>query len=134
MSWMGKTEQNWNGLKFIGFLKTVQPNSLSKLISGLFATSKIMLVGDIFSFLESLLVSFTSNFFAYVKFHSDWGRVTGKIKQNELDYRDTAPLNNYYRNPTPSPKSYNSLGRLIKSSNGGAYSFIFLRKGCSNCV
>ena len=52
-----------------------------------------MLVGDIFSFLESLLVSFTSNFFAYVKFHSDWGRVTGKIKQNELDCRDTAPLN-----------------------------------------
>ena len=38
-------------------------------------------------------MSFTSNFFAYFKFHSDWGRVTGKIKQNELDCRDTAPLN-----------------------------------------
>ena len=28
---MGKTEEHWNGLK-LGFLKTVQPNSLSKLI------------------------------------------------------------------------------------------------------
>ena len=28
---MGKTEEDWNGLKF-GFLKTVQPNSFSKLI------------------------------------------------------------------------------------------------------
>ena len=33
-----------------------------------------------------------SNFFAYFKFHSDWGRVIGKIKQNELDCRDTAPF------------------------------------------
>ena len=28
---MGKTEEDWNELKF-GFLKTVQPNSFSKLI------------------------------------------------------------------------------------------------------
>ena len=28
---MGKTEEDWNGLK-VGFLKTVQPNSFSKLI------------------------------------------------------------------------------------------------------
>ena len=28
---MGKTEEDWNELK-LGFLKTVQPNSLSKLI------------------------------------------------------------------------------------------------------
>ena len=34
-------------------------------------------------------MSFTSNFFAYFKFRSDWGRVTGKIKQNDLDFRDT---------------------------------------------
>ena len=27
---MGKTEEDWNGLK-LGFLKTVQPNSFSKL-------------------------------------------------------------------------------------------------------
>ena len=31
MSRMGKTEEEWNGLKF-GFLKTVQLNSFSKLI------------------------------------------------------------------------------------------------------
>ena len=41
----------------------------------------------------SLILSFTCNFFAYFKFHSDWGRVIGKIKRNELDCRDTAPLN-----------------------------------------
>ena len=29
---MGKTEEDWNGLK-LGFLKTVQPNSFSKFIS-----------------------------------------------------------------------------------------------------
>ena len=28
---MGKTEEDWNGLK-LGFLKTVQPNSFSNLI------------------------------------------------------------------------------------------------------
>ena len=28
---MGKTEEDWNGLK-LGFLKTVEPNSFSKLI------------------------------------------------------------------------------------------------------
>ena len=31
MPWMDKTEEDWNGLK-LGFLKTVQPNSFSKLI------------------------------------------------------------------------------------------------------
>ena len=49
--------------------------------------------GDIFVCLESLILSFTSyNSFAYFKFHSDWGRVIGKIKQNEVDCRDTALL------------------------------------------
>ena len=38
------------------------------------------------------MFSFKCNFFAYFKFHTDWGRVIGKIKQDELDYRDTAPL------------------------------------------
>ena len=28
---MGKTEEDWNGMK-LGFLKTVQPNSFSKLV------------------------------------------------------------------------------------------------------
>ena len=31
MSRMGKTKEDWNGLK-LGFLKTVQPNGFSKLI------------------------------------------------------------------------------------------------------
>ena len=30
MPWMGKTEEDGNGLK-LGFLKTIQPNSFSKL-------------------------------------------------------------------------------------------------------
>ena len=42
--------------------------------------------------LGSLILPFTFNFFAYFKFHSDWGRVIGKIKQQDLDCHDTAPL------------------------------------------
>ena len=41
-------------------------------------------------------MSFTCNFFAYFKFHGDWGRVIGKIKQNELDCRYAAPLTEAY--------------------------------------
>ena len=44
------------------------------------------------SCLESLILSFLCNFLAYFKFHSDWRRVIGKIKQNELDCRATAPF------------------------------------------
>ena len=89
---MGKTEEDWNRLK-LGFLKTVQPNSFSKLISTVCNFKNN--AQETFVCLESLLVSFTSNFFAYFKFHSDWGRITGKIKQNELDCRDAAPLKGY---------------------------------------
>ena len=35
MPGMGKTEEDWNGLK-LGFLKTVQPNSFSKCISAVY--------------------------------------------------------------------------------------------------
>ena len=42
--------------------------------------------------LESLILSFTCNFFVYIKFHSDYGRAIGKIKQSELDCHDTALL------------------------------------------
>ena len=87
---MGKTEEDWNGLK-LRFLKTVQPNSFSKLISAV-CNFKNNAQETYFVCLECLLVSLTSNFVAYFKFHSDWGRVTGKIKRNELDCRDTAPL------------------------------------------
>ena len=76
---MGKTEEDWNGLK-LGFLKTVQPNSFSKLIPAAC------------NFKNNAQETFACNLFAYFKFQGDWGRVIGKIKQNELDCRDTAPL------------------------------------------
>ena len=83
---MGKTEEDWNGLK-LGFLKTVQPNSFM-----LLASSKMMLSRHI-CLSRSLILSFTCNFFAYVNFLSGWGRVKfGKINQNELDCHDTTPL------------------------------------------
>ena len=90
MPQVGKTEEDWNGLK-LGFLNTVQPNSFSKLVPAA-CSFKNNAQEDIFGCLGSLILSFTCNFFAYFKFHSDWGRVIGKIKQNELDCRDTAPL------------------------------------------
>ena len=86
---MGKTEKDWNGFK-LGFLKTVQPDSFSKLIRA--ACNFRNNSQETFVRLGPLILSFTCNFFAYFKFHSDWGRVTSKIKQNELDCRDTAPL------------------------------------------
>ena len=88
---MGKTAEDWNGLK-LGFLKTVQPNSFSKLIPATCNFKNNAQETFIFVCLGSLILSFTCNFFAYFKFHSDLGRVIGKIKQNELDCRDTAPL------------------------------------------
>ena len=106
---MGKTEEDWNGLK-LGFLKTVQPNSFQSWFL-LLATSKIMLRRHIVCH-GSLILSFTCNSFAYFKFHSDWGRVIGKIK---LNCRDIAPLtdicfirtSHYYRQ---------SLGKALKFS------------------
>ena len=74
MPQMGKTEEDWNGLK-LGFLKTVQPNSFSKLISAVCNFKN--------NAQETYL--FVSNLWL-------WGRVIGKIRQNELDCRDTAPL------------------------------------------
>ena len=59
---MGKTEEDWNGLK-LGFLKTVQPNSFSKLISAVCNFKNN--AQETFICLESFLVSFTSYFFAY---------------------------------------------------------------------
>ena len=83
---MGKTEEDWKDLK------TVKPNRFSKLIL-LLATSKNINAQETNFFCHgSLTLLFTCNLFAYFKFHSDWGRVIGKIKQNELDCRDTAPL------------------------------------------
>ena len=87
---MGKTEEDWNGWK-LGFLKTVQPNSFSELISVVCNFKNN--AWETYLFVSNLwFCHLHVNFFAYFKFHSDWGRVTGKIKQNELDCRDTAPL------------------------------------------
>ena len=65
---MGPTEDDSIGLK-LGFLKTVQPNSFSKLISAVCNFKNN--AEETFVCLESLLVSFTSNFIAYFKFHSE---------------------------------------------------------------
>ena len=87
---MGKTEEDWNGWK-LGFLKTVQPNSFSELISVVCNFKNN--AWETYLFVSNLwFCHLHVNFLAYFKFHSDWGRVTGKIKQNELDCRDTAPL------------------------------------------
>ena len=87
---MGKTEEDWNGLK-LGFLKTVQPNSFSELIPAAWnfknnAQETYLFVADLW---------FCHLHVAYFKFHGDWGRLIGKIEQNELDCRDTAPLTIY---------------------------------------
>ena len=66
---MGKTEEDGNGLK-LGFLKTVQPNSFSKFTPAACNFKKNAQETHLFS-LESLILSFTCNFFAYFKFHSD---------------------------------------------------------------
>ena len=51
-----------------------------------------------------ICLSWVSDFLIYMKFlckfHSNWGQVIGKIKQNEPDRRDTAPLNEYFKKQT----------------------------------
>ena len=72
-------------------------------------------------------MSFTSNLFAYFKFHSDWGRVTGKIEQNELDCRDTAPVVSY---AAVFVSFYFHATRRQKKSYLGGY-FLLLHSSCS---
>ena len=82
--------------------KTVQPNSFSKLIPAACnfknnAKETYLFVSDI---------SFTCNCFAYFEFHSDRGRVIGKIKpQNEVDCRDTVCILPLW--PTKTIQKYN---------------------------
>ena len=59
---MGKTDEDWNGWK-LGFLKTVQPNSFSKLIPA--ACNFKNNAQETYLFVGSLILSFTCNFFAY---------------------------------------------------------------------
>ena len=42
---------------------------------------------------KPVILSFTSNIFADVKFHCEQGEVINKTKQNGLDCPDTAPSN-----------------------------------------
>ena len=58
---MGKTEEDWNRLK-LGFLKTVQPKSFSKLISAVCNSFKNNAQETLFVCLEFLILS---SFFAY---------------------------------------------------------------------
>ena len=68
MPQMGKTEERLKRIE-IGFLKTVQPNSFSKLAPAACNFKNNAL--ETFVCLGSLILSFTCNFFAYFKFHSD---------------------------------------------------------------
>ena len=82
---MGKTEEDWNGLKlgFLIFLRLIPADCKYK-----------NNVRETYLFVSDLWFCHLHlcNFFAYFKFYSDWGRVIRKIKQNGLDSRDTAPL------------------------------------------
>ena len=81
MPLMGKTEEDWNGLK-LGFLKTVQPNSFSKLIPA---------ACNFKNNAEETYLFVTDFWFCHLHVF-ECIRVIGKIKQNEMDCRDTAPL------------------------------------------
>ena len=75
---MGKTEEDWNGLK-LGILKTVLPNSFSKLISAVCnfknnAQETYLFVSNLWFCHFQVICLLT------LRFHSDWGRVIGKIK------------------------------------------------------
>ena len=76
---MGKTEEDWNELK-LGFLKTVQPNSFSKFISAVCNFKNN--ARETYLFLSNLwLCHLHVISLLTFKFHSDWGRVIGKIKK-----------------------------------------------------
>ena len=87
---MGKTKEDWNGLR-LGFLKTVQPNSFSKLIPAACTfknnSQKTYLFVSDFWFCNLHVISLLT-----LSSIAIWGRLIGKIKQNKLDSRDTFPL------------------------------------------
>ena len=87
---MGKIEEDWTGMK-LGFLKTVQLNSFSKLISAVCnfknnAQETYLFVSNLW-FCHFHVISLLSLSSIGIE-----GELSGKIKQNELDCRDTAPL------------------------------------------
>ena len=91
MSQIAKTEEDWNWLK-LGFFITVQPNSFSKLIPDACNVKNNAQETYLFALDLWFCHLHVSSLLTLLKFYGDWGRVTGKIKQNELDCRDTARL------------------------------------------
>ena len=91
MSQMGKTEEDWNGLK-LEFLKTVQPNSFSKSISAVCnfennAQETYLFVSNLWLCHLHVISLLTLSSIAI------WERVIiGKIKQNKPYCPDTVPL------------------------------------------
>ena len=79
---MGKIEEDWNGLK-LGFLKTVQTNCFSKLI--LAACNFKNNAQETYLFVSDLW---------FCHLHVIYLLTLRKIKQNEVDCSDTAPLKN----------------------------------------
>ena len=131
---MGKTEEDLYGLK-LGFLKTVQPNSFSKLISAVCNFKNTD--QETYLFVSNLWFchSITCTFFAYIKFHSDCGRAISKIKQNEQDCHDTAPLSSLLfslRREAFQARIYTGFHRLTESvrfSYNKYYTFL-IQKSC----
>ena len=125
MSRMGKTEEDWNGLK-LGFLKTVQPNSFSKLIPAGFnfknnAQETYLFVSDLW-FCHLHVISLLTL--------RGRGRVIGKIQQNELDCSDTART----QPPQGSFKQADSFYQGHVHTNVDVYetAYIFTRVGLSS--
>ena len=126
MSRMGKSDEDWNGLK-LRFLKTVQPNRFSKFISAVCNFKNN--AQETFVCLEPPTMSFTCNFFAYFKFHSYWRGVIGKIKQNGLDRRDTTPFNETRKYKTALP-ARKVTGTFEEQAPGTKNAFPSLVKDC----
>ena len=80
---MGKTEEDWNGLK-LGFLKTVQPNSFSKFISA---------VCNFKNNAQETHFFVLNLWFSHLYVISLLTLSSIAIEGHGLDGRDTAPLN-----------------------------------------
>ena len=81
MPQMGKTEEDWNGLK-LGFLKTVQPNSFSKLIPAACNFKNNAQETQAYLFVSDLWFCHLPVISLLTLKYSDWGQVIGKSKQN----------------------------------------------------
>ena len=111
---MGKSEEDWNGLK-LGFLKTVEPNSFSKLIPAACnfrnnAQETYLFVSDLW-FCHLPVISLLT--LSSIAIEGEY--YIGKIQQHELDCRDTAPLNSSRMlAPQLWPHNHHSLAYVSK--------------------